>query len=140
MSRSNVGVACDTGPILALINRRDRFHRACLEAAEGIRFPMFTVWPVIAEAYYMLERAGGPADAVFHWILAGHLRLIDLRTSDILRMRQLLRKYSDLPMDLADAALVVACERKKIHRVFTVDRRDFLIYRPLHFSQFEVIP
>ena len=55
-------------------------------------------------------------------------------------MRQLIKKYSSLPMDLADAALVVGCERAKIHRVFTVDRRDFMIYRPSHVAQFEIIP
>jgi predicted nucleic acid-binding protein len=55
-------------------------------------------------------------------------------------MRQLLKKYSDLPMDFADAALVAVCERRKIRRIFTVDRRDFLIYRPNHTEQFEVIP
>ena len=101
---------------------------------------MWTVWPVISEAYYLLESERGPGDAVFHWIVSGHIRLIDLRPVDIRRMRQLLKKYADLPMDLADAALLVACERKKINRVFTIDKRDFLIYRPVHTAQFEILP
>ncbi len=138
--RSAERVACDAGPIIALINRRDQFHHPCVAAAEDLRFPLYTVWPVIVEAYYVLEIRGGPAERVLHWLSARHVRLIDLKEPDIRRMRQLIRKYSDLPMDLADAALVAACERAKIHRIFTVDRRDFLVYRPAHISQFEVIP
>jgi uncharacterized protein len=52
----------------------------------------------------------------------------------------LTRKYSDLPIDLADAALVAACEKSKIRRIFTVDKRDFLIYRPNHVEHFELMP
>jgi predicted nucleic acid-binding protein len=65
---------------------------------------------------------------------------MDVRDSDVLRMRQLMKKYADLPMDFADAALVVACERARIRRIFTIDRRDFLIYRPKHTEQFEIVP
>jgi predicted nucleic acid-binding protein len=43
-------------------------------------------------------------------------------------------------MDLADAALVAVCEKAKIRRIFTTDRRDFLIYRPIHGEHFELIP
>ena len=133
-------VVCDAGPLIALINRRDQFHAPCVAAAEILRFPLFTVWPVIVEAYYVLDNRGGPAERVLHWLTARHLSLIELRETDLRRMRQLIKKYSNLPMDLADAALVAVCERTKIRRIFTVDRRDFLIYRPAHVSQFEVIP
>jgi predicted nucleic acid-binding protein len=101
---------------------------------------MFTVWPAVVEAYYLLERDGGPSQQVLHWLQAAHVRIVDLRMQEIRRMWQLIRKYRDLPMDLADAALVAACERLKIRKVFTVDRRDFLIYRPTHIDQFEVLP
>jgi predicted nucleic acid-binding protein len=126
--------------MVALINRRDAHHDACASAAERIAYPLFTVWPVIVEAYYLIDRLGGPADRVLHWVIRQHIRTMDLRPTDVLRMRQLLKKYADLPMDFADAALVAACERGNIRRIFTVDRRDFLIYRPKHTDQFEVIP
>jgi predicted nucleic acid-binding protein len=133
-------VACDTGPILALINRRDQFHQSCTEAVQTVPFPMFTVWPVIVEAYYLIQRYGGPAEVVLHWIQARHLRVMELRQADIQRIRHLTRKYRELPMDLADAALVAACEREKVRRVFTLDRKDFLIYRPSHIERFELLP
>jgi uncharacterized protein len=55
-------------------------------------------------------------------------------------MRFLMRKYQDLPMDLADAALVRVAEREKIGRIFTIDRRDFGIYRPAGIRRFEILP
>jgi len=55
-------------------------------------------------------------------------------------MRQLMQKYRDLPMDLADAALVRIAEREGIRRIFTLDRRDFALYRPTGVGRFEIIP
>jgi predicted nucleic acid-binding protein len=55
-------------------------------------------------------------------------------------MRDLMRKYRDLPMDLADAALVRVAEREKIARVFTIDRRDFELYRPRGLPRFTILP
>jgi uncharacterized protein len=133
-------VAVDTGPILALINRRDQFHGACSVAIRAIPLPMYTVWPVVVEAYYLLQRYGGPTDVLLHWLQAGHLRILELRGAEIRRIRYLARKYADLPIDFADAALVAACEKSGIRRVFTVDKRDFLIYRPSHIEHFELLP
>jgi predicted nucleic acid-binding protein len=55
-------------------------------------------------------------------------------------MRELMREYRDLPMDLADAALVRTAEREKISRVFTIDRRDFEVYRPRGIRRFTIVP
>jgi predicted nucleic acid-binding protein len=55
-------------------------------------------------------------------------------------MRELMRKYRDLPMDLSDAALVRAAEREKISRIFTIDRRAFELYRPRGIGQFTILP
>src|SRR5689334_21537350 len=84
-------VACDTGPIVALVNRNDSYHEACIKAAEDLRYPLFTVWPVIVEAYDIIDRLGGPADLVLHWLVRRHVRIMDVRDNDVLRMRQLLK-------------------------------------------------
>ena len=55
-------------------------------------------------------------------------------------MRDLMRKSRDLPMDLADAALVRVAEREKIAGVFTIDRRDFELYRPRGLPRFTIFP
>ena len=68
------------------------------------------------------------------------LRLVPIDAADVPRMRQLMQKYKDLPMDLADAALVRIAEREGLRRVFTIDRRDFALYRPAKIGRFEIIP
>ena len=70
----------------------------------------------------------------------GGLQLIELDMDDCLRMRELMWKYGDLPMDLADAALVRIAERERVRRIFTVDRRDFGIYRPYRLGRCEILP
>ncbi|HET8772832.1 MAG TPA: hypothetical protein VFP80_03540 [Thermoanaerobaculia bacterium] len=64
----------------------------------------------------------------------------ELTEEDHPRMRHLMRKYHDLPMDLADAALVRLAEREHIRRIFTIDRRDFSICRPAGLGRFEIVP
>jgi predicted nucleic acid-binding protein len=71
---------------------------------------------------------------------AGGLIFAKLGPDDCPRMRELMWKYRDLPMDLADAALVRVAEREGLRRIFTVDRQDFEIYRPHRFGQFEILP
>ena len=138
--RKSEPVACDAGPIIAIMDRRDTNHKACVDALKTITLPMVTVWPVLGEAWYVIKRHGGPADAVLHWVEARHFRMARIGPAEAARMRSLLHQYSDLPMDLADAALVTTCEREKISKVFTLDRRDFSIYRPRHSSHFEIVP
>lgn len=70
----------------------------------------------------------------------GVVELAALDERDLLRMRELMKKYRDLPMDLADAALVAVGERKRIRRVFTLDRRDFEVYRPAKLGRFIILP
>ncbi|MGH9316287.1 MAG: hypothetical protein ACRD1P_04175, partial [Thermoanaerobaculia bacterium] len=60
--------------------------------------------------------------------------------SDVPRMRELMHKYRDLPMDLADAALVRVAERERLSKVFTIDRRDFQLYRPKGIRRFTILP
>ena len=78
-------------------------------------------------------------DALWEMIQAGAVEILSLGTDDVARMRDLMRKYRDLPMDLADAALVRVAERERLRRTFTLDRRDFQIYRPSRIGRFAVL-
>jgi len=71
---------------------------------------------------------------------AGTLGVVEILPSELARMRALMEKYADLPMDVADASLVVVAERLKLHKVFTLDRRDFLLYRRQDARPFEIFP
>jgi predicted nucleic acid-binding protein len=73
-------------------------------------------------------------------IQAGAVEILPLGSDDVARMRDLMRNYRDLPMDLADAALVRVAERDRLRRIFTLDRRDFQIYRPSRIGRFAVLP
>ena len=125
---------------MALIHADDRHHASCREALEGIREPLATVWPVITEGMYLLDFSSDAQDALWWLLERDAVKILPLDATDVPRMRELMRKYRDLPMDLADAALVRSAERERISRVFTIDRRDFEVYRPRGIRRFTIVP
>jgi predicted nucleic acid-binding protein len=120
----------DTGPLVALINRNDPNHSRCVEARLLPQEPLVTSWPCFTETMYLLHRAAGHEGqaALWRWRSDRRLLLLDLTADEVDRMAELMAKYRDRPMDLADASLVVAAERLCTRRVFTLDK-DFHIYR-----------
>lgn len=133
-------ILVDAGPLIALLDRSDRHHAAVVAASREIREPRLTVWPAVTEAMYLLASAGLPTDGLWRMIESKALELAPLDASDAQRMRELMAKYADRPMDLADAALVRVAEREDIIRVFTLDRADFQAYRRNGKHSFELIP
>ena len=130
----------DAGPLVALIHADDRHHQTCREALQSVEEPMMTVWPAFTEAMYLLGFSWTAQDALWQFVHRGALRFLQLDESDEPRMRELMGKYHDLPMDLADAALVRVAERERIRRVFTLDQSDFRVYRPKGLDSFELLP
>jgi predicted nucleic acid-binding protein len=133
-------ILVDAGPLVALIHEDDNEHRACKEAFANFSEPLGSVWPVLTEAMYLLSFSWEAQTALMEMIETGAVEILPLGVDDVPRMRELMRKYRDLPMDLADAALVRVAERERLRRVFTIDRRDFQIYRPSRIGRFVVLP
>jgi predicted nucleic acid-binding protein len=133
-------ILVDTGPLVALIHEDDNEHHACKETFLTFSEPLGTVWPVLTEAMYLLNFAWEAQSALWEMVDTGAVQILPLGIDDIGRMRDLMRKYRDLPMDLADAALVRVAERERLRRIFTLDRRDFQIYRPSRIGRFAVLP
>ena len=133
-------VLVDTGPLVALLDRSDPDHVACQETLSSLNDSMVTVWPVITEAMYMLRAYWQAQEALWEMIEIGAVEILQLGIDDVPRIKELMRKYRDLPMDLADAALVRAAERERLRRIFTLDRRDFQIYRPSRIGRFSIFP
>jgi predicted nucleic acid-binding protein len=133
-------VLVDARPLVALIDRSDPYHLACRDVLKGIPDPLGTVWPAFTKAMYLLGSSAVAQRALWDMLAVGGVILIELDAGDCPRMRELMWKYRDLPMDLADAALVRVAERERIRRVFTVDRRDFEVYRPQRLGRFQVVP
>jgi len=133
-------ILVDAGPLVALIHANDRNHRRCKEAFRALGQPLGTVWPAFTEAMYLLSFSWTAQDALWEFARRGSLEMLPLAAPDVERMHDLMRKYRDLPMDLADAALVAVAERERLRTVFTLDRTDFSVYRPAKIKQFVIVP
>lgn len=111
-----------------------------MQTLRSLREPLATVWPAFTEAMYLLNFSWEAQAALWDMLATDALDILPLDKTDVVRMRELMQKYRDLPMDFADAALVHVAEHEKIRRVFTLDRRDFMIYRPGRIGRFSIIP
>ena len=125
---------------MALLHSSDRHHDRCLSALREQTEPLLTVWPAFTEAMYLLGFSWQAQEALWQFVGRGALRFALLDERDAPRMQELMETYRDLPMDLADAALVRVAERERLRRVFTVDPRDFRVYRPRGIKHFELLP
>ena len=134
------GVLIDAGPLIALIDRSDAHHDACVETLRTIREALVTVWPAVTEAMHLLGPSWPAQSALWEMIESGAVDLASLDAEDAPRMSALMYKYRDLPMDMADAALVRVAEREHIRRVFTLDQRDFRLYRAEGLGRLSLLP
>ncbi len=133
-------IIIDTGPIVALFDRDDKYHQRCIEILKGIKEPLITTCPVLTETFYLLNFSPSVQDDFWEFIQRGGLRIEPLGENIHSRCRELMKKYRDLPMDLADATLVAIGEEMKLTTVFTLDHKDFHLYRPKHKKRFTLIP
>jgi predicted nucleic acid-binding protein len=121
-------ILVDAGPLVALVDAGDQHHAKCVDALKGLREPMATVWPPLTEALYLLADLPRAQEALWEMLDRGALQLLALDVDDAPRIRELMKKYANRRMDLADAALLRVAEREGIAKIFTVDRRDFSVY------------
>jgi hypothetical protein len=133
-------VIIDTGPLVSLFDKTEPAHELCHTVLRQFRAAPVTTWPVLTEAFYLLGNWEKGQKKLWDFFLAGGARIHDIPVELHVRMRELMEKYADNPMDFADASLVVTAEIHKIKKVFTLDRGDFDHYRPKHCRHFEIIP
>lgn len=124
-------ILADTGFWLALANARDRHHQAARDALEKVSEPLVSTWPVVAETcHLLLVRLGTDSQRRFVDSLTdGACEVFDLRREHLPRVAELMVSYADLPMDLADASLVILAEETGEGRILSTDQRDFHTYR-----------
>lgn len=133
-------VLVDTGPIVAILSRRDQYHRACVEALRDMPGPLFTCWPVITEAAWLLRRSGDAIQQLLRSVDTGFLELLPLTTEDAEPIAAILEKYRDTKIQLADAALVHLAARDGLDTIFTLDQRDFSVLRLPRGRAFRILP
>ena len=125
-------IIVDTGFWLALANKNDEHHQAAKTFFQTVENEKFiTTWCVATETCYLLQKRVGINEpkTFISKIYTGMLIVFDLKTTHCLRIEQLMDKYKDLPMDLADASLVILAEELGEGRILSVDYRDFNAYR-----------
>lgn len=133
-------VLVDAGPLVALLRADDNAHRSCLATARTLPPPLFTTWAPVTEALYLLD-TNRAQDALLDMLQRDAIRIISIgEPGDIQAIRDLMHKFRDLPMDFADATLVRVAQREGISRIFTLDRRDFSVYRGARGRPFTIVP
>lgn len=123
-------VLVDTGPLVALFDPSDRARAACRATLATLeRADLVTTEAVVTEASFLLDFSVDAQVALQTLLAAGRPRVVAMGPDDRARIATLTRKYRDLPMDYADSTLVALAERLGTTTVFTLDRRDFAVYR-----------
>ena len=121
-------ILLDTGVIVALLDRRERYHRACVAVVDRLERPLVTCEAVIAESCYLLRGVAGAAEAVIENVERGAFQIPFQLTAAASAVQLLLRKYRDLPASVADACLIYLAERFDTGDILTLDRH-FHTYR-----------
>jgi len=133
-------VLVDTGPLVAIMLRTDQHHKICLETLHNLPGPMFSCWPVITEAAWLLRGEAGAVQQLLNSISEGLLEFLALQSAEAAQIAKLMERYKDLRPQLADAALVYLAERDDFDLIFTLDRRDFSVYQRGRKRAFRIIP
>lgn len=124
-------IIADTGFWLALANRADSHHKTAVRVLDSLREGLITTWPVMTETcHLLLARLGVEAELAFvRSIRDGACAVFHVADGHLTRIEELMDEYADLPMDLADASLVVLAEETDNGRILSTDQRDFHTYR-----------
>ncbi len=123
-------ILIDAGPLIALFDRSDQYHLKSIAFLEDFVGQLWTTWPVVTEVSHMLDFSTKTQLNFLTWIHRGGLKLFDLNESHLHRLIAHSEKFQDVPMDLADASLIVASEERKIKEIASIDS-DFYVYRDI---------
>ncbi len=118
----------DTGVIVALLDKSEQFHKACVAAISDLKAPLVTCEAVIAEACYLVRNMAGAKEAVLENVATGVFQVPFRLVESVGEVRRILKKYADREVDLADACLVHLATELKTAEILTLDS-DFLVYR-----------
>lgn len=133
-------VLMDTGPWVALIDRSESRHGECVEWLRGFKDDIFTSEAVLTEVLYLLDSSSSAQSAALDFVLSGAITLVPSSLESLKRVKKLMKKYYDLPMDFADATLVCLAHDLDVRHVVTFDKKHFSIYRLPGKRSFVIVP
>jgi uncharacterized protein len=132
-------VLLDTGVIVALLDRSERFHWACAQTIRQLEAPLITCEAVITESCYLLRNLSGAQEAVIENVAAGIFQVAFQLSQEAAGVKQVLRKYRDRKIDFADACLIRLADQFGAADILTLDQ-DFAIYRWGKNKPFRMLP
>jgi len=121
-------VLIDAGPLIALFDKDDNYHEKIKEFIKNKDYKFHTTTAVITEVLHMLDFSVKVQINFLEWIMLGGILLYEIKQTDLGKIIELTKKYSDRPMDFADATLVLAAEQSGIKKIIRIDS-DFDVYR-----------
>lgn len=130
----------DTGVVLALLDRRDKWHNPCVEVYSRALLPLLTTEAVLAEVFHLTYRNLREVHGVWTLVNSGAIRLASIEHDELSSVRSLMDEYADRPMDFADATLVHLAARESLSLILTVDQDDFETYRIAGRKRFTILP
>lgn len=134
------GALIDTGAVLALLDRTDGWHRACVDAYNNTGLPLLTTEAVLAEVFHLTYRNLRDLTGVWRLLRSGAIQMSSITHDELPQIEALMDEYADRPMDFADATLVHLAARESISLVLTVDHDDFETYRIGGRKRFTILP
>ena len=136
----NSSVLIDTGPLVAILSPKDDYHQICIDTLKSLKSPLLTTWPVITETHWLTRQNSKIVTSLFKMIEANVIQALDLPSESIPWMKNFLLKYEDIGAQIADVSLCYFAEACKIDTIFTLDKRDFSIYRIKNNRYLNIIP
>lgn len=130
----------DTGAILALLDRTDRWHDSCVSAFRQLRLPLLTSEAVLTELFHLIGDTRTEMEAAWNFVRSGAILLGPLEDAELAHVHTLMSRYWDRPMDFADGTLVYLAKRETLSTILTVDQADFATYRIEGKRQFRILP
>jgi predicted nucleic acid-binding protein len=130
----------DTGAILALLDADDAWHERCVAAFASLRLPLATTAAVLAELFHLLGDNPHEVSAAWTLLRSGAVTLEPITDVDMPELEQMMERYSDHPMDFADATLVHVANRLSLATILTIDHGDFQTYRRRGNQRFRIVP
>jgi uncharacterized protein len=133
-------VLIDAGPLVALLSARDAAHVACTQAVGGLVKPLVSSWAVLAEAAWLLRNTQGGLAALLRMVAEDVVvcPVLDAQAADWIE--SCADRYADLKPQLADLTLLYLAQHEQIDTIFTLDRRDFLVFKTAGNEAFRLIP
>ena len=130
----------DTGAILALLDRGDPWHRACVGAFADLPLPLMTSAAVLAEVFHLVGDERRAVAATWRFLGSGAVTVAAVADADMAELDGLMARYHDRPMDFADATLVHLAQRESLITILTIDHDDFETYRIGRRRSFRILP